>query len=241
MKMAKKYIILDTETTGLEVQQGHRVIEIGAVLINDRNKSEEHFHTFINPTRLIDEEASKVHGIMNEDLTDKPLFEDIAEEFLEFIDGSTLVIHNAPFDVGFLNHELKLASSKYPTLEEICKIEDSLAIARDKYPGQRNSLDALASRFNISGYDRTFHGALLDANILADVYMALTGGQSKFEFSNDNFKLSEKKSFSENLISKDELQLAKVKANKTDLQEHEDRLADIETLNSVETIWRKVH
>jgi len=239
--MAKKYIILDTETTGLEVQQGHRVIEIGAVLINDRNKSEEHFHTYINPTRLIDEEASKVHGIMNEDLIDKPLFEDIAEEFLEFIDGSTLVIHNAPFDVGFLNHELKLASSKYPTLEEICIIEDSLALARDKYPGQRNSLDALASRFNISGYDRTFHGALLDANILADVYMALTGGQSKFEFSNDNFKLSEQKSFSENLISKDELQLVKVKADKTDLQEHEDRLADIEKLNSVETIWRKVH
>ena len=113
--MAKKYIILDTETTGLEVQQGHRVIEIGAVLINDRNKSEEHFHTYINPTRLIDEEASKVHGIMNEDLIDKPLFEDIAEEFLEFIDGSTLVIHNAAFDVGFLNHELKLASSKYPS------------------------------------------------------------------------------------------------------------------------------
>ena len=239
--MAKKYIILDTETTGLEVQQGHRVIEIGAVLINDRNKSEEHFHTYINPTRLIDEEASKVHGIMNEDLIDKPLFEDIAEEFLEFIDGSTLVIHNAPFDVGFLNHELKLASSMYPTLEEICIIEDSLVIARDKYPGQRNSLDALASRFNISGYDRTFHGALLDANILADVYMALTGGQSKFEFSNDNFKLSEKKSFSENLISKDELQLVKVKADKTDLQEHEDRLSDIEKLNSVETIWRKVH
>ena len=239
--MAKKYIILDTETTGLEVQQGHRVIEIGAVLINDRNKSDEHFHTYINPTRLIDEEASKIHGIMNEDLIDKPLFEEIAEEFLEFIDGSTLVIHNAAFDVGFLNHELKLASSKYPALEEICEFEDSLAIARDKYPGQRNSLDALASRFNISGYDRTFHGALLDANILADVYMALTGGQSKFEFSNDNFKLSEKKSFSENLISKDELQLVKVKADKTDLQEHEDRLADIETLNSVETIWRKVH
>lgn len=239
--MAKKYIILDTETTGLEVQQGHRVIEIGAVLINDRNKSEEHFHTYINPTRLIDEEASKVHGIMNEDLIDKPLFEDIAEEFLEFIDGSTLVIHNAAFDVGFINHELKLASSKYPTLEEICEIEDSLAIARDKYPGQRNSLDALASRFNISGYDRTFHGALLDANILADVYMALTGGQSKFEFTNNNPAISEQKSFSENLISRDNLQLIKVKANKNDLKEHEARLTDIEKLNSVETIWRKIH
>jgi DNA polymerase-3 subunit epsilon len=239
--MIKKYIILDTETTGLEVQQGHRIIEIGAVLINDRNKSEEHFHTYINPTRLIDEEASKVHGIMNEDLIDKPLFEDIAEEFLEFIDGSTLVIHNAAFDVGFLNHELKLASSKYPTLEEICEIEDSLAIARDKYPGQRNSLDALASRFSISGYDRTFHGALLDANILADVYMALTGGQSKFEFSNSNSAFSEQKNFSENIISREELQLIRVKADKNDHEEHEERLADIEKLNSVETIWRKFH
>ena len=105
--MTKKFIILDTETTGLEVQQGHRIIEIGAVLLNDRKKSEEHFHTYLNPSRLIDEEASKVHGIMNEDLLDKPYFEEVAEEFLEFVDGSTLVIHNAAFDVGFLNNELK--------------------------------------------------------------------------------------------------------------------------------------
>jgi DNA polymerase-3 subunit epsilon len=121
--MAKKYIILDTETTGLEVLQGHRVIEIGAVLMNDRKKSEEHFHTYLNPSRLIDEEASKVHGIMNEDLEDKPSFDEIAEEFLEFVDGSTLVIHNAAFDIGFLNNELKLASSKYPMLEDICEVE----------------------------------------------------------------------------------------------------------------------
>ena len=114
--MSKKFIILDTETTGLEVKQGHRVIEIGAVLLNDRKKSEDHFHSYINPSRLIDEEASKVHGITNSDLEDKPSFDDIAEEFLEFVDGATLVIHNAPFDVGFLNHELKLASTSYPML-----------------------------------------------------------------------------------------------------------------------------
>ena len=198
--MAKKYIILDTETTGLEVKQGHRIIEIGAVLLNDRKKSEEHFHTYLNPSRLIDEEASKVHGIMNEDLMDKPFFEQIAEEFLEFIDGSTLVIHNAAFDVGFLNNELKLASSKYPMLEEVCEIEDSLALAKDKFPGQRNSLDALANRFDISGYDRTFHGALLDANILADVYMSLTGGQSKFEFDSNN-TMNNSKISSKNEIS----------------------------------------
>lgn len=238
--MAKKFIVLDTETTGLEVQQGHRIIEIGAVLLNDRKKSEEHFHTYLNPSRLIDEEASKVHGIMNEDLLDKPYFEDVAEEFLEFIDGSTLVIHNAAFDVGFLNNELKLASSKYPLLEDICEIEDSLAIAKNKFPGQRNSLDALANRFDISGYDRTFHGALLDANILADVYMSLTGGQSKFEFDTNNFSNNEKLS-SNNTISRKNIELVSIKANKNDLDEHESRLADIEKRNSVETIWRKVH
>ena len=238
--MAKKFIILDTETTGLEVQQGHRIIEIGAVLLNDRKKSEEHFHTYLNPSRLIDEEASKVHGIMNEDLLDKPYFEDVAEEFLEFVDGSTLVIHNAAFDVGFLNNELKLASSKYPMLEDICEIEDSLAIAKDKFPGQRNSLDALANRFDISGYDRTFHGALLDANILADVYMSLTGGQSKFEFDTNNFSNNEKLS-SDKTISRKNIELVSIKANKNDLNEHESRLADIEKRNSVETIWRKVH
>ena len=238
--MANKFIILDTETTGLEVQQGHRIIEIGAVLLNDRKKSEEHFHTYLNPSRLIDEEASKVHGIMNEDLLDKPYFEEVAEEFLEFVDGSTLVIHNAAFDVGFLNNELKLASSKYPLLEDICEIEDSLAIAKDKFPGQRNSLDALANRFDISGYDRTFHGALLDANILADVYMSLTGGQSKFEFDTNNFSNNEKSS-SNNIISRKNIELVSIKANQNDLDEHESRLADIEKRNSVKTIWRKVH
>ena len=238
--MAKEFIILDTETTGLEVHQGHRIIEIGAVLLNDRKKSEEHFHTYLNPSRLIDEEASKVHGIMNEDLLDKPYFEEVAEEFLEFIEGSTLVIHNAAFDVGFLNNELKIASSKYPMLEDICEIEDSLALAKDKFPGQRNSLDALASRFDISGYDRTFHGALLDANILADVYMSLTGGQSKFEFDSNNLSDNEKTS-SNNTMVREGIELVSIKANKNDLEEHESRLTDIEKRNAVETIWRKVH
>ncbi|MDA7690664.1 DNA polymerase III subunit epsilon [Gammaproteobacteria bacterium] len=239
--MAKKYIILDTETTGLEVLQGHRVIEIGAVLMNDRKKSDEHFHTYLNPSRLIDEEASKVHGIMNEDLLDKPSFDEIAEEFLEFVDGSILVIHNADFDIGFLNNELKLASSKYPMLQDICEIEDSLAIAKDKFPGQRNSLDALANRFEISNYDRTFHGALLDANILADVYMMLTGGQSKFEFSANSMNTNSQNSDSRNEISKDGLKLKLIKADKQDLKEHEERLLDIEERNAIKTLWREVH
>ena len=238
--MAKKYIILDTETTGLEVLQGHRIIEIGAVLLNDRKKTEEHFHTYLNPSRLIDEEASKVHGIMNEDLEDKPDFSEIAEEFLEFVDGATLVIHNAAFDIGFLNNELKLASSKYPMLEDICSIEDSLAIAKDKFPGQRVSLDALASRFNITGYDRTFHGALLDANILADVYMMLTGGQSKFEFDSiDSINMSE--DISKDFVLKNNIDLIKIRATKDDLSAHEERLSDIEDRNKVKAIWRNIN
>jgi DNA polymerase-3 subunit epsilon len=238
--MAKKYIILDTETTGLEVLQGHRIIEIGAVLLNDRKKSEEHFHTYLNPSRLIDEEASKVHGIMNEDLEDKPDFSEIAEEFLEFVDGATLVIHNAAFDIGFLNNELKLASSKHPMLEDICSIEDSLAIAKDKFPGQRVSLDALASRFNITGYDRTFHGALLDANILADVYMMLTGGQSKFEFDSTN-SINMSEDISKDFVLKNNVDLVKIKATKDDLSAHEERLSDIEDRNKVKAIWRNIN
>ena len=237
--MSKKYIVLDTETTGLEVKQGHRVIEIGAVLLNDRKKSDIHFHSYLNPSRLIDEEASKVHGITNADLENKPSFDEIAEEFIEFIEGSTLVIHNAPFDVGFLNHELKLASTSFPMLEDICEIEDSLSLARDKYPGQRNSLDALAVRYDISGYDRTFHGALLDANILADVYMRLTGGQSKFEFNSNGVSnaINAKKVKKNNIEEFSDL--VSIKSSKSDLDAHEKRLLDIEKNNNIQTIWRK--
>ena len=237
--MAKKYIVLDTETTGLEVKQGHRVIEIGAVLVNDRKKSEDHFHSYLNPSRLIDEEASKVHGITNQDLEDKPSFDEIAEEFINFIEGATLVIHNAPFDLGFLNNELQLASTSYPKIEEICEVEDSLTIARDKFPGQRNSLDALATRYDVSGYDRTFHGALLDANILADVYMQLTGGQSKFEFITNGTVSSNKNIDSDNLIIEKIDNLPKINTSKDDIQAHESRVAEIEKKHSVSAIWRK--
>jgi DNA polymerase-3 subunit epsilon len=190
--MTKKLIVLDTETTGLEVEQGHRIVEVGAVALADRKRTDLHFHSYLNPQRSIDEEAEKVHGLSMERLSSEPEFSEIAESFLEFVEGSILVIHNAAFDLGFLNAELKRASSQYPTLEEICEVEDTLLLARSKFPGQRNSLDALANRFEVSGYDRSFHGALLDANILADVYIHLTGGQSKFEFitSNTNSNLN---------------------------------------------------
>lgn len=235
--MAKKFIILDTETTGLEVRQGHKIIEIGAVVLNDRKKSSDHFHAYINPGRLIDEEASKVHGITNQDLENEPMFAAIADDFIEFIQGSTLIIHNAPFDVGFLNSELKAVSAKYPKLEDICEIEDSLVIARSKFPGQRNSLDALANRFEVSGYDRSFHGALLDANILADVYIYLTGGQSKFEFSDNSITSSENQNGTKSSMSLKGLKFVKVSTRKSDLDAHQTRLKEIKDKNNIETIW----
>ena len=156
------------------------------------------------------------------------------------IQGSTLVIHNADFDVGFLNNELNLVSSKYPKLEEICEVIDSLSLAREKFPGQRNSLDALANRFDVTGYDRTYHGALLDANILADVYMLLTGGQSNFEFSNGNStpSLEQKKSNKEFLTNG--FKIKKIESSKDDIKEHNKRLDDITSRNNVDTIWNKI-
>ena len=237
--MPKKYIVLDTETTGLEVKQGHRIIEIGAVLVNNRVKSDQHFHSYLNPQRSIDEKAFEVHGISLESLEDKPLFEEIAEDFIQFVEGSTLVIHNAPFDLGFLNNELKLVSSKYPKLEDICEVEDSLEIAREKHPGQRISLDALASKYNVSGYDRTFHGALLDANILADVYMQLTGGQTKFEFASNSVNNSSANNTIQDTHLDDGFTLATIKYSKDEIREHEKRSSEIETKHDVQTIWRK--
>ena len=237
--MPKKYIVLDTETTGLEVKQGHRIIEIGAVLVNNRVKSDQHFHSYLNPQRSIDEKAYEVHGISLESLEDKPLFEEVAEDFIQFVEGSTLVIHNAPFDLGFLNNELKLASSKYPKLEEICEVEDSLEIAREKHPGQRISLDALASKYNVSGYDRTFHGALLDANILADVYMQLTGGQSKFEFASNSVKNTLADNGVQDIQIDDGFTPVTIESSKDDILEHEKKLSEIETKYDLKTIWRK--
>ena len=178
---------------------------------------------------------------MNEDLEDKPAFDEIAEEFLNFIEGSTLVIHNAPFDLGFLNNELKLASTNYPQIEEICEVQDTLLIAREKFPGQRNSLDALASRFDISGYDRSFHGALLDANILSDVFMQLTGCQSKFEFLSTNNSESARNSKSESdmIIADIISDLPIIKLTSSEKKAHEKRVKEIEKKYSVNSIWKK--
>lgn len=238
--MIKKLIVLDTETTGLEVSQGHRIIEIGAVLLEDRKRTDQHFHSYLNPERAIDEEAQKVHGISNEKVQNEPLFSDIAESFLEFVQGSILIIHNAAFDLGFLNSELKRASSQYPALEEICEIEDTLLLARSKFPGQRNSLDALSNRFEIGGYDRSFHGALLDANILADVFIHLTGGQSKFDFMSSEQAQSAKDQSLRQAIDFNNFPITQVSVSDEEAASHESRLQDIEKDNNLTTLWNQL-
>lgn len=225
--MIKKLIVLDTETTGLEVEQGHRIVEVGAVALADRRRTDLHFHSYLNPQRAIDEEAEKVHGLSLERLTNEPEFAEFAESFLEFVEGSILVIHNAAFDLGFLNAELKRASSKYPALEEICDVEDTLLMARNKFPGQRNSLDALANRFEIGGYDRSFHGALLDANILADVYIHLTGGQSKFEFMSSDINSNSESEISDSSIDLKKYPIPQIVVSKEDMLANDQRIASI--------------
>jgi len=235
--MENRHIILDTETTGLEVEKGHRIIEIGGVVMNGRKKTSETFHVYINPQREIDKEAQAVHGISNEDLQDKPIFSEIAEDLLEFIDGSTLVIHNADFDVGFLNAEFRIASSTYPSISDICEIKDTLAIARNKFPGQRNSLDALSKRFEINGYDRSFHGALLDANILADVYSNLTGGQSKINFVNKFEVDSKKEDKKQKSNDFNNLKITKIVTSEEDELLHSKRLKEIEEKIGKKVLW----
>ncbi len=172
-----RQIILDTETTGLEPKQGHRIIEIGCVELINRRNTGQHYHQYINPNREIDEGAFNVHGISTEFLSDKPLFKDIAQEFIDFIRDSELIIHNAPFDVGFIDAEFKKLGRKWGKTEHYCTVTDTLTMAREKHPGQKNNLDALCKRYEIDNSKRDLHGALLDAQILLDVYLAMTGGQ----------------------------------------------------------------
>ncbi len=172
-----RQIVLDTETTGLEPQDGHRIIEIGCVELVDRRPTGNDFHQYLQPDREIDAGAVEVHGITNEFLADKPRWGDIVERFLDYVRDAELIIHNAPFDVGFINHELSLLDGDWGRLEDYCRITDTLQMARELFPGQRNSLDALCRRYDIDNSHRSLHGALLDARILADVYLAMTGGQ----------------------------------------------------------------
>lgn len=175
-----RQIVLDTETTGLNVLQGHRIIEIGGVEIVDRRITGQHYHQYFNPDRGIEAGALEVHGITEEFLADKPRFAEVADAFVDFIDGAELVIHNAAFDVGFLDRELsQLVNPR--RVSELCSVRDTLAMARDLHPGQRNSLDALCTRYAVDNSSRQLHGALLDAEILAEVYLAMTGGQATLD------------------------------------------------------------
>lgn len=187
-----RQIVLDTETTGIDAAKGHRIIEIGCVELVDRQLTNNHYHVYLNPERAVDEGAFKVHGISDEFLSNKQKFSEIVHDFMRFIEGAELIIHNAAFDVGFINAELKRCKIKN-TLEQCCTVLDTLALARKKHPGQRNNLDVLCKRYGVDNFNRQLHGALLDAEILAFVYLAMTGGQ-----------ISMLDSFSENEKSLDE-------------------------------------
>jgi DNA polymerase III subunit epsilon len=173
-----RQVVLDTETTGLEPQQGHRIIEIGCVEIIDRRHTGNRYHQYINPERDVDEGAVEVHGIALDDLVDKPVFADVVSAFLDFVRDSELIIHNAPFDVAFIDAELERLGGDWGCTADHCRVLDSLTLARQQHPGQRNSLDALCRRYGIDNSGRDLHGALLDAELLADVYLAMTGGQT---------------------------------------------------------------
>lgn len=231
-----RQLILDTETTGLDPQQGHRLIEIGCIELIDRQVTGRNFHSYLQPDREIDAEAIAVHGITNEFLQDKPRFKQVVPELMEYLRGAELIIHNAPFDVGFIENELRLVEFPTKRLSEICSITDTLVMARNMYPGQRNSLDALCKRYEIDNSDRHFHGALLDARILADVYLAMTGGQVSMVLETTLDSWGGGSAAGKGLSHLDLSQLRVVKANADELVAHEERLAAI-TKSAGKCLW----
>ncbi len=236
-KKPLRQIVLDTETTGLKPEEGHRIIEIGCVELLNRRITRKQFHVYINPQRPIDADAMRVHGISNEFLQDKPLFADVVNHFIEFIRGAEVLIHNAPFDVGFLNHELALLGGSFDTLEISCSIFDTLAFAKNKHPGQRNSLDALCKRYNIDNSQRELHGALLDAQILAEVYLQMTGGQ-------ETLLLADKANAAENApppvrLANNRSALKIIACSEQEWQEHQQRLLAIDKASQGQCLWHK--
>ncbi len=225
-----RQIILDTETTGLETKQGHRLIEIGCVEMIGRRLTGNNFHQYLQPDREIDAGALAVHGISNEFLVDKPRFEEIAEDLIEYLRGAELVIHNAPFDVGFLDHELARFGGRFQPITGYCTVLDTLVMARQAFPGQRNSLDALCKRYEIDNGHRTLHGALLDAEILADVYLAMTGGQVNLLLGNekDEGGNATAQAGSIRRLQLEPGALKVIRASEEDLIAHAERLAAIE-------------
>lgn len=223
-----RQIILDTETTGLDPKDGHRIIEIGCVEMVNRRLTGRNFHQYLQPDREIDAGAIDVHGITNDFLADKPRFEAIKEELLTYLSGAELIIHNAPFDIGFLNHELRLVNPTHQPMTDFCTVTDTLVMARQLFPGQRASLDALCKRYEINNAHRTLHGALLDAEILADVYLAMTGGQvSLLLGGEDDGKGGAAGGASIRRVSVDVSRLRVISASEDELAAHAERVAAI--------------
>lgn len=229
-----RQIVLDTETTGIDPTEGHRIIEIGCVELFERQLTGRHYHVYINPDREVEEEAISVHGITNEFLADKPRFAEIAREFFEFIEGAELVIHNAAFDVGFMDAEFARLKPVRKVADH-CGVLDTLAIARRRHPGQRNSLDALCKRYGVDNSNRELHGALLDAEILADVFLLLTGGQTALSL--DAGGEGEEGAATIRRISADRPRLAVVRASEEELVAHEAFLDTVEKAGG-DVVWR---
>ena len=212
-----RQIVLDTETTGLDIANNHRIIEIAGVELINRKLTKNSYQIYLNPERTVGR-SFQIHGLSDDFLSDKPLFIDVYQEFLDFIKDSELLIHNAEFDIGFLNHELKLAKLDLKIEDHVSKITDTLSIAREKHPGQRNSLEVLTDRYQITGYDRSYHGALIDSEILADVYLAMTGGQRDLGFDeNTSRELQSKSSDS----ASNDFNLVSIEISKDDADKHE--------------------
>ena len=236
-----RQIVLDTETTGLETSQDHRIIEIGCVELVNRKLTGNHYHQYINPQRKVDEGAMQVHGITDEFLEDKPLFENIIDEFLAFVGDSELVIHNAPFDVGFIDHELSKLPKKPESIANLCNVLDTLALARNKHPGQRNNLDALCKRYMVDNSQRDLHGALLDAEILADVYLVMTGGQVNLNINNQSGSDEAASSSNSSIrrLASDRSPLKVIKASDAELASHNKKLETIKSASG-HCVWQDV-
>jgi DNA polymerase-3 subunit epsilon len=236
-----RQIILDTETTGLDPAQGHRLIEVGCLELVNRRLTGKVFHHYFNPQREVEAEAIAVHGITNEFLADKPLFASVAEEFLEFVRGAELIIHNAPFDIGFINHEFRLLKRDWPPITEVCGVLDTLVLARGRHPGQKNNLDALARRYGADQRDRTYHGALLDAEILADVYLAMTGGQVGLALgSEESSGEGEQRAEALRRLPLNRMPLPVIRADAAELERHESRLKTLDKAAGGACLWRKL-
>jgi DNA polymerase-3 subunit epsilon len=229
-----RQIVLDTETTGLEPEHGHRIIEIGAVEMVDRRLTGRDYHVYINPERDIEDGALEVHGLTEEFLSDKPRFAEIADELRAFVEGAELVIHNAPFDLGFLDYEFRLMGHGSPEFSATVEVLDTLELARDLHPGQRNNLDALCRRYEIDNSSRTLHGALLDAGILAEVYLAMTGGQTDLGLTLE--KHAQDVAGTEHFALTERAALKVLRASEEEIAQHRRRLRAIEK-QAGECLW----